>query len=200
MYQAHERLYQHAKQYEENKAQKSLKCKNFDFDGNRLFVPTIIKSASKYPGGHVSESPNSQYFPGCPEMGDDQSRNMNSYQSSSNSLDTVPADEFLYQDARDRESRIRLRNQLVKEVDRLQYRNLKVIISLKFFSSITSLYFISINNTYNMNIIIIHEYLSAMQEIIATASKKKINGLSTVMLRKKAVNLICMSSRFVFQK
>ena len=124
-YQAHERLYQHAKQYEENKVQKSLKCKNFDFDGNRLFVPTIIKSASKYPGGHVPESPNSQYFPGSPEMGDDQSRNMNSCQSSSNSMDTVPADEFLYQDARDRESRIRMRNQLVKEVGQCSTEKLK---------------------------------------------------------------------------
>ena len=144
-FQAHERLYQHAKQYEENKVQKSLICKNFDFDGNRLFVPTIIKSASKNPGGHLlPESPSSQYFPGSPEMGDDQSRNMNSYQSSSNSMDNVPADEFLYQDARDRESRIRLRNQMVKEVGRLQYQKGLNLPINKLLSSIISLFYVII--------------------------------------------------------
>jgi len=56
-----------------------------------------------------------------------------------NAPETIAVDEFLYQDARDRETRIRMRNQLIKE------------------------------------------------DILAVASKKKINSLSTVMLKKKAV-------------
>lgn len=137
---AHERLYQQAKHSEDSKHQRKLQLKNFDFEGNRLFVPNIKKDRKK---GTMSHSPdagmltpvnsNSHSLPG----GDQGSP-----------VDTVAVDEFLYQDARDRESRIRMRNQLLKE------------------------------------------------EIAAAASKKKINGLSTVLLKKKAVQSVAIFFTF----
>ncbi len=136
--QVHIRLTEKGKEYQENIAKKRVDIKKHDFDGKQLFVPKFMNK-DRLPGtawsngvgkGTGNGPPNPTEFlqPSTPQQqpyfnpNSSSQENFNhntplnqslqsntSHNNSAQFLNNVSADEFLYQDAKDREERFRMR-------------------------------------------------------------------------------------------